>query len=66
MNEGAGGSQFLMWGTQPNEDSSKQSSSNEFEWLQGFNANGMSPELMGKVMRVKVLQREVQESYCWT
>ncbi|KAA6398326.1 MAG: hypothetical protein EZS28_006147 [Streblomastix strix] len=63
MREGAGGSQFPMEWTRLNDDSCKLTSSNEFEWLQGFRANSMAPELLEKVKRVKELQKKVLEGY---
>ncbi|KAA6359208.1 MAG: hypothetical protein EZS28_045264 [Streblomastix strix] len=66
MNEGAGGSQFLMEGTRINEDSCKLSTCNEFEWLQGFLANGMAPILLDKAKKMKELQKEVLEGYYGT
>ncbi|KAA6371675.1 MAG: hypothetical protein EZS28_032797 [Streblomastix strix] len=61
MSEGAGGCQFLMEGTRFNEDSCKLSTSNKFEWLQGFRANGMAFELLFKFKIVKELQKKVFE-----
>ncbi|KAA6370216.1 MAG: hypothetical protein EZS28_034257 [Streblomastix strix] len=66
MNDGAGGSQFPMGQTRHNEDSCKQSSSNEIEWFQGFRVNDMAPKLLEKIKKIKELQKELLEGYYGT